>query len=105
MSKVTDPGEKKRLSLELDRRNTYGENAKASRKSIPAAKARGHRAERRAVAEVLAHGHASGPEDAVLAVEASAKSRAKAKKLGSFRKDPDQPLSVVLKRTHRSQKI
>ena len=36
--------DKKELSLQRDRRNTYGENAKASRKSIPKAKQRSHQA-------------------------------------------------------------
>jgi hypothetical protein len=35
MSTIKNPEEKKRLSLKHDRRNVYGENAKASRKGIP----------------------------------------------------------------------
>jgi hypothetical protein len=48
------PQEKKRLSYENDRRNTYGENSKASRKGIPLAKARANRAERHTQDHVLA---------------------------------------------------
>jgi hypothetical protein len=48
MSSVKDPQEKKNLSLARDRRNTYGENAKASRKNIPASKQRSHQTERHA---------------------------------------------------------
>jgi hypothetical protein len=36
MSTIKNPEEKKRLSLERDRRNQYGENDKASRKAIRA---------------------------------------------------------------------
>jgi hypothetical protein len=46
--KTRSPQEKKALSLTKDRRNGYGENDKSSRKAIPAAKARGHRALRHA---------------------------------------------------------
>ncbi len=35
MRRRRSPQEKKQLSLERDRRNTYGENDKASRKGIP----------------------------------------------------------------------
>jgi hypothetical protein len=41
--KPRSPQQKKALSLQKDRRNGYGENDKGSRKTIPAAKARGHR--------------------------------------------------------------
>ena len=41
------PQQKKRESYSNDRRNTYGENAKSSRKSIPRKKRRQNRAERR----------------------------------------------------------
>jgi HTH-type transcriptional regulator/antitoxin HigA len=41
------PPEKKRLSLTRDRRNTYGENAKSSRKNIPLSKQLSQRAMRR----------------------------------------------------------
>ena len=81
MSKVSDPTEKKRLSLELDCRNTYGENSKASRKSIPAGKAREHRRERRTVTEILGHKHVSESEDVAAAAEGSVKSRVRLNKL------------------------
>ncbi|WP_270729665.1 hypothetical protein [Shimia sp. Alg240-R146] len=42
------PQEKKRLSYEKDRRDTYGENNKSSRKNVPRGKAIGNRALRRA---------------------------------------------------------
>jgi hypothetical protein len=42
MSTVKHPKEKKELSLERDRRNTYGENSKSSRKGIRRGKQRRH---------------------------------------------------------------
>jgi hypothetical protein len=96
MSKISDPIEKKRLSLTLDRRNVYGENARSSRKNIPAAKARGHRKERRVVGELLSHGHVAGPDDDAVAIEGQIKTRTRAKKLVGFKKVPDQPLADVV---------
>jgi O6-methylguanine-DNA--protein-cysteine methyltransferase len=46
MTKPKSPQEKKELSYIRDRRNDYGENAKASRKNIPRAKTNAKRAER-----------------------------------------------------------
>ena len=93
MSKVTDPQEKKRLSLAHDRRNSYGENDKSSRKNIPRSKALGHRIERRIVAEVLSHGHIAVSEDQAAISEGTVKTRTRIKKLKGFVKTPDQPLS------------
>ncbi len=53
MSKVKTPQDKKRLSYEHDRRNTYGENHKSSRKNIPRSKRLSHQDECRAVRQVL----------------------------------------------------
>ncbi len=47
MSKIKSPQQKKKVSLELDRRNIYGENDKASRKGIRKGKQRSHMEERR----------------------------------------------------------
>lgn len=46
MKPPATPQQKKKLSLEKDRRNTYGENDKASRKSIPLQKAKANRSVR-----------------------------------------------------------
>jgi hypothetical protein len=78
------PQEKKALSLQKDRRNRYGENDKASRKAIPAAKARSHRIVRRADKQALADG-----EDAL---ETVALVRCKP----HWRKVPDVPLGEVI---------
>ncbi|MHC2522796.1 hypothetical protein [Bradyrhizobium diazoefficiens] len=53
MSKVKTPREKKQLSYANDRRNTYGENQKSSRKNIPRSKQLSHQDERRAVRQTL----------------------------------------------------
>jgi hypothetical protein len=47
------PQEKKRLSYERDRRNTYGENDKSSRKNIPRGKRLASRAARRSASVAL----------------------------------------------------
>ena len=48
------PQEKKVLSYEHDRRNSYGQNDKASRKAIPARKASENRKSRRKAGQSLA---------------------------------------------------
>ena len=98
MSRVKSPKEKKRLSLERDRRNTYSENSKTSRKNIPRGKQRRHMDERRAVAQTL--GRLKGRVDEASADEAELKSKvdtADSRNRG-FRKVPDEPLGVVLER-------
>ena len=98
MSKLKVPIEKKTASLERDRRNTYGENAKSSRKNIPRSKQLSHQAERRAANQPL---HTlSGPIDDDVAVLAEVDSRTKAiaKHRVGFRKLPDTPLKTVLAR-------
>jgi len=98
MSKVKSATEKKALSLELDRRNTYGANAKASRKNIPRAKQRAHQQERRAVGQLL-DGLAFDPDqDDVLAAEGAAKTAARVQKMKGFKKEPDTPLGVIVER-------
>lgn len=87
------PQEKKRQSLTKDRRNTYGENDKASRKNIPRSKARAHRAVRRKAAEfertweLLDENSANAVELTMITARTQ-----KAK----FRKGPDTALGRVL---------
>jgi len=95
VSTVKSPLEKKRLSLELDRRNSYRENAKASRKNIPRSKARSHRDERRSVAQALS-GAVAAPTEALDVVDAQARSTARKKKVNAFKKSPDQPLQTII---------
>jgi len=53
MSTITNPEEKKQFSLERDRRNSYGENRKSSRKSIQRGKERLHMDEGRLLTRCL----------------------------------------------------
>jgi hypothetical protein len=88
------PQDKKKLSLKKDRRNSYGENDKSSRKNIPLSKALSHRKVRRKAAS-LEH-------DWERIDESTAESReltlvtARLQK-GRFRKSPDMPLGKILK--------
>lgn len=98
MSKLKSPGEKKSKSYQADCRNTYGENAKASRKNIPRSKQRGHMAERRVVADAL-----RGLNRQLLAmdmdkVDDDVKVKSRLKRLSRFKKFPDIPLGTYLKR-------
>lgn len=88
------PQEKKRLSYEKDRRNTYGENNKASRKGIPLAKARGNRVERHKQDHALATAVGLANSDALAAVE----NLVRGTEPRYWRKSPDTPLGAFLDR-------
>jgi hypothetical protein len=88
------PQEKKRLSYEKDRRNTYGENSKASRKGIPLSKARANRAERHTQDHVLATVVGLENSEDLVAVE----NLVRAAEPRKWRKNPDTPLGEVLNR-------
>lgn len=94
MSKVKSPTEKKKQSLERDRRSTYDGSSKAGRRLVPLAKARSHRGERHAVNSVLAQTDPTAPD----ATELVASACGKQKELRSFRKVPDESLSSHLAR-------
>ena len=96
MSAVKDQTKKKSLSLKLDRRNTYGENDKASRKSIPRRKQRRHMNERRSVAQALRPISENVSEDEVPDAELLAKVRVTSSRRKGFKKQPDAPLGTVL---------
>ena len=98
MSKIKHPRQKKSLSLERDRRNTYGENSKSSRKNIPRAKQRSHMDERRSVAQVLERLKGDVTEDAAYAAESETKLRTADSRNRSFKKVADTPLGIVLER-------
>ena len=98
MSRVKSPAEKKALSLELDRRNTYGENAKASRKNNPRGKRRAHQQERRVVGQILDGIERNPDPDDVLAAEGAAKVAARDRKLKGFKKEADAPLGDIVAR-------
>jgi hypothetical protein len=87
------PQEKKRLSLNKDRRNTYGANDKASRKRIPRAKAQVNRANRHRDQQIIQK--ALGEPDDTLDDEIEQKVLGRRRK--SWRKWPDEPLGDVLR--------
>jgi hypothetical protein len=96
MSIVKDPETKKRLSLERDRRNRYGENSKSSRKNIRRGKQRRHMDERRTAGEVLRRLKGYVQEGAATEAELQARTRIIDSQRRGFRKRPDTPLGVVL---------
>ena len=93
MSKVKTPQEKKRLSYAHDRRNTYGENQKSSRKNIPRSKQLSHQAERRVVRQVLTGSQGSVADEA----QSQVIEKGRLQNLWAFRKSPDTPLGEVVK--------
>jgi hypothetical protein len=96
MSTVKNPEEKKQLSLARDRRNTFGENNKSSRKNIRRGKQRRHMDERRTVAEALGHLKGDILEDQATEAELRAKIRIIDSERRGFKKRPDTPLGAVL---------
>jgi hypothetical protein len=98
MSKIKSPQEKKALSLAFDRRNTYGENAKSSRKNIPKSKQLGHQAERRAATVPLNMVRGIVSEDEAIQAELLSRESQISKRRVSFVKHADTPLGKVLKR-------
>lgn len=96
MSKVKTPQEKKRLSYQHDRRNTYGENQKSSRKNIPLSKQSSHQDERRSIRQTLFPAHGTVLDEVADEVQSQALRKGRLKKLDAFRKSPDRPLKEVV---------
>jgi len=95
------PQQKKQLSLARDRRNTYGENSKSSRKNIPLSKALDIRSERRAQDSALAKAMVATDIDQLDAADNSVR----ATKPRHWRKSPDEPLGhVLVSKSKRSAK-
>lgn len=88
------PQEKKQLSYDRDRRNSYGENDKASRKSIPRNKSRVNKANRRLDHEALQRSRGLRQPEAEDATEQRLRGRTRK----SWRKWPDSTLREVLQR-------
>jgi hypothetical protein len=103
VSKVKTPQEKKRLSYENDRRNTYGENQKSSRKNIPRSKQLSHQAERHTVKQALVGTEGRSADERSDEAQSQALHKGKMKKLKAFRKWPDTPLGEVLRRRLRNR--
>jgi hypothetical protein len=102
MSTVKHP-KKKELSLERDRRNTYGENSKSSRRAF-AGNSADILDERRTSGEVLRRVRGAVQEDEASDAELLAKTRITDSKRRGFRKQPDTPLGVVLADKLKSKK-
>lgn len=99
MSKQKSPQQKKASSLEHDRRNVYGENAKSSRKNIAKTKQAGQQRVRHAVAQTLAGLSGLAPdEDQMTNMELAAKAIASSLERRRFKKVSDEPLGLVLQR-------
>jgi len=104
MSKVKNPQDKKELSLDRERRNTYGENEKSSRRNIRRGKQRSHMDERRRSAEALRQIKAIVTDDEATDAELLAKCRIADSRNRGFKKTPDTPLREVLDR-RRARKL
>jgi hypothetical protein len=98
MSSIKSPQDKEQQSLQKDRRNTYGENSKSSRKNIRKGKQRSHMEERRVANATLSAIKGNPEEDAVVAAELQARVRVIQSQREAFRKRPDTPLKEVLDR-------
>jgi hypothetical protein len=98
VSKLKNPTQKKRVSLQRDRRNVFGENSKASRKNVSKGKQRRQMSERRKIAQVL--GRLTGPvdDDEASDAELRVKLTITHSKNRGFEKTPDKPLGEVIQR-------
>jgi hypothetical protein len=92
------PQEKKALSYSRDRRNTYGENDKASRKAIPARRAEESRKVRRKARQSL---ETMETADEVKADVIESSLRHDLERLGGWRKGADEPLADYLQHQAR----
>ena len=102
MSKVKNPQEKKKLSYAKDRRNSYGESDKGSRKSIPRSKrvnARSERAKQQKLKVLIGN---NVDTDRAMAVESDYLSSVKLRHLQGFKKYPDTTLMEFIKRQKAS---
>jgi hypothetical protein len=88
------PQEKKSISYQKDRRNTFGENSKASRKGIPLSKALSIRAERHSQDHILSETLKAKDDELLALIENDVRST----KPRQWRKTPDKPLGEVLAR-------
>ncbi|MFE9745294.1 hypothetical protein ACFYOT_10350 [Saccharothrix saharensis] len=86
------PQEKKRLSYAKDRRNTYGENDKSSRRNITLNRQLAHRADRHHADQAL-RGALGRPDEASAD---HAEQAARDRRPGRFRKHADVPLGEIV---------
>ena len=92
MSKVKTPQEKKTLSYTKDRRNSYGESDKGSRKSIRKNKRNNARSERSREQRLTTLPTEVSSEDELTEIENKVIDETKSKHLGGFKKYPDAML-------------
>jgi len=92
------PQETKRLSLERDRRNVYGENDKSSRKNIPKRKRLGQKSTRKAANTPLQAIKGEIAEEEAISLELKSRTKLAEQSRKAFVKRPDLPLGTVLKR-------
>jgi len=92
--KRKSPQQKKSESYAKDRRNTYGENAKATRKAVPKRRQQRSQVERRVAKQELAGPAAAADETRIDAML----TRVRVKRLNAWKKSPDTPLGEVLQR-------
>lgn len=94
------PQEKKRLSYAHDRRNSYGENSKSSRKAIPQRKKRGRRALRRDIQQAVSTTlHGAGADEDATSVRLGTPGRKKE----TWQKAPDIPLAASIQRKKKNR--
>ena len=98
MRRRKTPQEKKRLSLQKDRRNAFGENDKASRRAVPRRKASVNRANRRGDATALT-GAIGVPDEHV---DTEVEQRLLGRRRKRWHKWPDEPLGEALERKRGS---
>jgi hypothetical protein len=94
MSSIHTPQEKKRLAYQHDRRNGYGQNAKASRKLIPLRKRKGERAYRKLTNQIVA----GAVRSADLLADDSIENRVADVAKKRWRKIPDVSLADAIRR-------
>lgn len=99
--KQKTPQEKKALSYEKDRRNIYGANDKASRKSIPLKKAKSHRSYRKKVNDILHKTSNLTETEEIEILENEVKSVRK----DAWKKYPDESLKKVVQRNLESRDL
>jgi hypothetical protein len=87
------PQEKKQLSYERDRRNRYGQNAKASRRLIPLRKAKTKRSYRKRTNQILA----AAPKSVDLLADDAPENQIAAVPKKRWQKVPDVSLKDAIK--------
>jgi hypothetical protein len=103
MSKIKSPTEKKALSYDRDRRNSYGESPHSSRKNIRRGKQRTHQEARRVATQVLARAINDNSDDSACEIENDVLTATKVVELNGFKKKPDIPLRVIIARKLRGR--